>query len=905
MIKIQLKPELLLLLEEVWSFLHCILEKIPVLDSRSIMEADGSKVEAASAPIVRWNNGSPTVSPILPMKPDSSAPGSPNKSLNSSGIGRESPPQTSQSGSPSYSPALSSVGDEPPHSPATPPPAYDAVCDGDEVHRSTTSLPEKLVCSSPYLNKNVPQRNSPEREEENNVRFVGEDGNILEVDDNDSIMSSKSQQSDDEDENEDDKKPKIPDGGWGWVVVVSSLFISMVADGISFSFGLLYVQFLNHFQESKSVTSWIGSLFMAVPLLSGPVGSALVDRYGCRVMTMIGGLISGIGFVLAAFSNTIVEMYLTFGVIAGLGLGLCYVTAVVSIAFWFDKKRTLATGLGACGTGIGTFVYSPMTTYFIETYGWRGTTLLLAGTFFNMCVCGAVMRDPEWYTIEQNKSNLQRGSKSLKGASSCGSISGRSNFEQDFPGVEELRRMLKTGQTPEYLLAGLNTSTGGVPTIEGGEKTANGEVAPSFHSVVNLPTFVKQSEKVPLEVLESLSSNKRLFNVVLENYPSLLLCRSSSLSNMNKTPIESVPTRVPVTMSMRLKQAKKAVAAAITSPGAGPTTPPTSGVMSPTSDPAGVPLLSQNDIKPQVVRSPVKQPKSILAKPPPSDKPWLKRQFSVNTPPQHYLKNIRVHRNSVMYRGAMLNIHKYRLRASSCPDIYRNSMTTIARESDEKWYDHILEPLRGMVDFSMFLELHFLMMSLSTILLFTWFIVPYFYLADFVEDLGYTPADASTLLSIIGITNTIGMIVLGWAGDQPWMNVTKTYAVCLAMCGAATAAMPLCITSWPLLVTASALFGVFFASTFSFTPVILVQLIPLERFTLAYGLILMCQGIGNLIGPPIAGWLFDLTGSWYCSFYMAAGWIVVSGVFCYIIPLTKNRRIIGNAVLEKDRESIA
>jgi hypothetical protein len=40
-------------------------------------------------------------------------------------------------------------------------------------------------------------------------------------------------------------------------------------------------------------------------------------------------------------------------------------------------------------------------------------------------------------------------------------------------------------------------------------------------------------------------------------------------------------------------------------------------------------------------------------------------------------------RNSVMYRGAMLNIHKYRLRASSCPDIYRNSMTTIAKENEE------------------------------------------------------------------------------------------------------------------------------------------------------------------------------------------------------------------------------
>lgn len=60
--------------------------------------------------------------------------------------------------------------------------------------------------------------------------------------------------------------------------------------------------------------------------------------------------------------------------------------------------------------------------------------------------------------------------------------------------------------------------------------------------------------------------------------------------------------------------------------------------------------------------------------------PWLRRQFSTNT---HYFKDIRVHRNSVMYRGAALNLHKYRLRASSCPDIYRNSMITLAKENEQ------------------------------------------------------------------------------------------------------------------------------------------------------------------------------------------------------------------------------
>lgn len=96
-------------------------------------------------------------------------------------------------------------------------------------------------------------------------------------------------------------------------------------------------------------------------------------------------------------------------------------------------------------------------------------------------------------------------------------------------------------------------------------------------------------------------------------------------------------------------------------------------------------------------------------------------------------------------------------------------------------------------------------------------------------------------------------IALGWAGDQPWMNVTKTYAACLIACGLATFTMPLVSDNYWALMGVCATFGVFFASNFSFTPTILVELVPLEKFTTAYGLSLLCQGIGNLIGPPIAG----------------------------------------------------
>lgn len=52
-------------------------------------------------------------------------------------------------------------------------------------------------------------------------------------------------------------KKKIPDGGYGWVVVFASLMVSLIADGISFSFGLILTELLNHFKEGTTKTAWV------------------------------------------------------------------------------------------------------------------------------------------------------------------------------------------------------------------------------------------------------------------------------------------------------------------------------------------------------------------------------------------------------------------------------------------------------------------------------------------------------------------------------------------------------------------------------------------------------------------------------------------------------------------------
>ncbi|KAM3960607.1 monocarboxylate transporter 14 [Aphomia sociella] len=684
--------------------------------------------------------------------------------------------------------------------------------------------------------------------------------------------------------NKDDKKVAIPDGGWGWIVVLSSFIISMIADGISFSFGLLYIEFLDEFQASKSTTAWIGSLFIAVPLLSGPIMSALVDRYGCRSMTILGGIISTLGFVLASISSTIEMMMITFGVIAGLGLGLVYVTAVVSIAYWFEKKRNLAVGLGACGTGVGTFIYAPMTRYFIKEYGWRGTILLLSGTLLNLCVCGCVMRDPEWWILEQKKQKNgedDKGKKEDEKSKNSSSVSMTNPYAFDFDAATRGKSMgglIRRGVAPEKVISQE------AATIRRHQnmllyKKRQYTIKQRSRSVVNLPTYLTYRDKISMTMLDVIVKTASKEYDIEIKYPAFAISRNSRRKLPDISTDDNDPPVVTYKKSTlqrthsekydykddreyenyQLKNPRQAY-----------------GLSKSKSD--------SKDNKP-LIKQDSKENK----------RDWLKKQLSVN---HHYLKDLKMPINSISHRNAILNTKRYRLKASSCPDIFKNSMITID-EKEEKWYDDCVSCLADMFNIALFKKMTFNLLCFGTIILFTWFIVPYFYLAEHMIQEGFSEDDGADMLSLIGITNTIGMVGLGWIGDFPQVSIGNLYAVCLVLCGASVAALPVAAHDYWILASVSAAFGLLFAASFTFTPSLLVKLVSLDDFTSAYGLVLLAQGIGHLIGPPLSGMIYDVTCSWELSFYLAGGWIVVSGALISLIQPVRSYQQRREENLEK------
>ena len=82
-------------------------------------------------------------------------------------------------------------------------------------------------------------------------------------------------------------------------------------------------------------------------------------------------------------------LMITYGVIGGIGFGLIYLPAIVSVGYYFEKRRAFATGIAVCGSGFGTFIFAPIANLLLEHFDWKGANLLLAGLILNCAVCNS------------------------------------------------------------------------------------------------------------------------------------------------------------------------------------------------------------------------------------------------------------------------------------------------------------------------------------------------------------------------------------------------------------------------------------------------------------------------------------------------------------------------------------
>lgn len=125
-------------------------------------------------------------------------------------------------------------------------------------------------------------------------------------------------------------------------------------------------------------------------------GGLWLKRVGPRVVAMTGGALYGLGVFLASFSNQgLWWLYLTYGVIGGIGLGFAYIVPISVLVKWFPDRRGLMTGIAVGGFGAGALVTAPAATRLIQSVGVLQTFAYLGIAFFIVSVAaGYFMQNP-------------------------------------------------------------------------------------------------------------------------------------------------------------------------------------------------------------------------------------------------------------------------------------------------------------------------------------------------------------------------------------------------------------------------------------------------------------------------------------------------------------------------------
>eukprot|EP00088_Acartia_fossae_P050985 TRINITY_DN5723_c0_g1_i1.p1 TRINITY_DN5723_c0_g1~~TRINITY_DN5723_c0_g1_i1.p1 ORF type:complete len:537 (+),score=99.89 TRINITY_DN5723_c0_g1_i1:266-1876(+) len=166
---------------------------------------------------------------------------------------------------------------------------------------------------------------------------------------------------------EDVEKVVTPDGGClAWTIVLASFMVSFLQDGFRDSFGLLLPSVSEHFKTGRTEAAMTNSIMTLLTLGSGPLVAFLVDRFGHRIVTIVGVTLSTLGLLFAGFSIEYLDppslpiLYVTVGLMTGLGFGLMYLPAMDIIELYFDRNLGLATGIAAAGSGIGQLVMAPV-----------------------------------------------------------------------------------------------------------------------------------------------------------------------------------------------------------------------------------------------------------------------------------------------------------------------------------------------------------------------------------------------------------------------------------------------------------------------------------------------------------------------------------------------------------------
>ena len=180
-----------------------------------------------------------------------------------------------------------------------------------------------------------------------------------------------------------------------WIIAAAGVLMQ-VALGAVYAWSVFRAPLVNQFGWSISEVTLTFTISIFVLGISAFLGGLWLNRKGPRVVAITGGILYGLGVFLASFSaNKLWWLYLSYGLIGGIGLGLSYIVPVAVLVKWFPDRRGLITGIAVGGFGAGALITAPVATRLIQSVGVLNTFAYLGIAYLIVTVVASLfMQNP-------------------------------------------------------------------------------------------------------------------------------------------------------------------------------------------------------------------------------------------------------------------------------------------------------------------------------------------------------------------------------------------------------------------------------------------------------------------------------------------------------------------------------
>ena len=192
-----------------------------------------------------------------------------------------------------------------------------------------------------------------------------------------------------------DSEPRVEDSAYSWVVSAGATLQFALIGGMYKSFGLVLAALEQQHGFTSAQVAVIPALFFSVGFLIAPLCGVLCRRFSERAVCLGGTILTMLGLALSGLRSNIYMLYVTNGLIVGVGQGFAPVPGTLIVTKYFVERRGLACSISATSSAIGGLFFPPLVEAMLEEYGLPGTYLMIGGLQLQACVTVMLYRPLE------------------------------------------------------------------------------------------------------------------------------------------------------------------------------------------------------------------------------------------------------------------------------------------------------------------------------------------------------------------------------------------------------------------------------------------------------------------------------------------------------------------------------